>query len=204
MQNIQIIYNNNDCIVAFCPIITNEKELEILSSKIETPNFKSTKRKKEWLTTHFILDKIFKTPTTYSYNNLNKPVLTNTNDGVSISHSAKCACVIIGNNKKVGIDVEEITPRIHKIAHKFLNDSEKSYLDLSDNKTEMLYVIWCAKESIYKYSDLYLDFSSQIIIKKFNLTDSIIKAEIIYPNEVKQIELHCIKQRESVIVWLAE
>ncbi len=204
MQNVEILHRNNEYIVAFCPIITNKSELKIISSKISNPNFKSTKRKNEWLTTHYILESIFNKSITYTYNDLKKPVLTNRKENISISHSANYVSVIVSKNKKVGIDVEEITPRIHKIAHKFLNETEKKYLDLSERKTEMLYVIWCAKESIYKLSDKYLDFPSQIIIKKFNLTDNIIRAEINYSNKVKCFELHCVKTDDCVVVWLAD
>ncbi len=203
MQNFQII-NNSNYIVAFCPIVIQENEFEILSSKIKPPNFKSIKRKNEWFTIHLLLEKIFNLTTTYCYNKLNKPVLLNKSENISISHSNKYVSIILSKNKKVGIDVEEITPRIHKISHKFLNKSEKKYIELAENKTEMLYVIWCAKEAIYKYSDLYLDFPSQIIVKKFNLNDTIIKAEIIYDKKIKAVELQVYKQANSVFVWLAE
>ncbi|PIV58808.1 MAG: hypothetical protein COS14_07650 [Bacteroidetes bacterium CG02_land_8_20_14_3_00_31_25] len=204
MQDVEFIYSNNNYKVAFCRKLTNYNELNKIASEITIPDFKSTKRKNEWLTTHFLLKKICKRTVTYSYNKLKKPVLNNENENISITHSAKYAAVIVGKRKKVGIDIEEISSRIHKIAHKFLNETENKYVSLSDNKTVMLYVIWCAKESIYKYSDSYLDFPSQIIINKFKPSAKIINAQIFNNKRIQNVKLHCKINKEYVLVWIAQ
>ena len=200
MQKVEIIKQDNNCIIALHPIIDNELVLSF--SEAPTNEFKSIKRKKEWLTTHYILENIFKTATTYSYNNINKPVLINQTENISISHSTNYAAIIISKNKKVGIDIEEISQRIHKIAHKFLHPSEKDFVN---NNTEMLYLIWSAKEAIYKLSDIFLDFASQIIIEKFSITNySKLKANIIFPDNSKVIDLEYIINDQYVLVWVLD
>ena len=58
MQDVEFIYSNNNYKVAFCRKLTNYNELNKIASEITIPDFKSTKRKYEWLTTHFLLKKI--------------------------------------------------------------------------------------------------------------------------------------------------
>ena len=203
MQEIEIIRQDIDCTIALCPIISDD--ISDRYTDFYTQDFKSVKRKKEWLTTHFILENIFLNKTTYSYNNLEKPVLVNRTENISISHSSNYAIIIASQNKKVVIDVEEITPRIHKIAHKFLNKSEKDFLEIENNKTEMLYLIWCAKEAIYKLSEVFLDFADQIIIENFKITDEkILKATVLLPDNIKTIELQYLINDKFVVVWVVE
>lgn len=203
MQDVKIIYKDPDYTVAICSIITNKNELNKLGYKDTAPDFKSTKRKNEWITIHYLLRKILKRTDTYYYNKINKPTLCKGNEAISITHSAKYAAVIVSNRKKVGIDIEEISARIHKISHKFLNETENKYVCIHNDKTIMLYVIWCAKESIYKYSDEYLDFASQIIIDEFKLSDKIINAKICYNQKIKNVKLHCNINKGYVLVWIA-
>jgi phosphopantetheine--protein transferase-like protein len=203
MPEIEIIKNDSDCIIALCPIIS--EDIFLRYSDFYNHDFKSIKRKKEWLTTHYLLENIFKNKTTYSYNNINKPILINKIEKISISHSSNYATVIVSSNKKVGIDIEEITPRIHKIAHKFLHESEKSFIETDNKNTELLYVIWCAKEAIYKLSDDFLDFASQIIIEKFNISnENKLKATVIFPSFTKIIDLQYIISDKFVIVWVID
>ena len=203
MHKVDIIKQDDHCTIAFCQIISDD--LSIRYSDFYNRDFKSVKRKKEWLTTHFILENIFQNKTTYSYNNIEKPVLVDRSENISISHSLNFATVIVSSNKKVGIDIEEISPRIHKIAHKFLHDSEKIFIETDSRKTELLYLIWCAKEAIYKLSDDFLDFASQIIIEKFTiLNDNTLKATVIFPDFTKIIDLQYIISDKFVIVWVID
>jgi phosphopantetheinyl transferase len=53
-----------------------------------------------------------------------KPYLKDEAYHFSISHCGDYAGVIVSKNRKVGIDIELFTPKIEKIAHKFVTDSE--------------------------------------------------------------------------------
>ncbi|HVM89717.1 MAG TPA: 4'-phosphopantetheinyl transferase superfamily protein [Puia sp.] len=109
-----------------------------------------------------------------------KPFLPNEKYHFSISHCGQFAAAIASSKNRVGVDIEMITPRILRIAHKFLNNLEKNFFNedykafldqwnLKDKVyTEYLTLMWSAKEAIYKWhGDGGVDFSENIQLLKF-------------------------------------
>lgn len=78
-----------------------------------------------------------------------KPYLVNMPYHISLSHSFDYAAVMISKSKAVGIDIELISQKVERIAHKFLDQRELSLIE-PEHKIEQLYVCWCAKEAVYK------------------------------------------------------
>lgn len=78
-----------------------------------------------------------------------KPYLVNMPYHISLSHSFDYAAVMISKSKAVGIDIELISQKVERIAHKFLNKQELSLVD-DTHKIGQLYICWCAKEAVYK------------------------------------------------------
>ena len=81
-----------------------------------------------------------------------KPFLPDEQYHFSISHCGNFAAAIVSKNERVGIDIEIETPKVAKIAHKFLNDEEKDAVNrqpLTANR--ILTLFWCAKETIFKW-----------------------------------------------------
>lgn len=103
------------------------------------------------------------------YDEYGKPHLK---DGkyISITHSFNFSGIIISNNP-VGIDIEKQRDKIHRIAHKFVNTQENSYLKAQDiDKVRMLTILWGAKEALYKlYATSGLSFKEHINIPSFLL-----------------------------------
>src|SRR5580765_6786569 len=65
-----------------------------------------------------------------------KPFLPNEEYHFSISHCGDYAAVIVSEEKRVGIDIELVTPKIEKIKHKFLGVEEEKILNvLVENKS---------------------------------------------------------------------
>jgi phosphopantetheinyl transferase (holo-ACP synthase) len=67
------------------------------------------------------------------------------------------------------VDIEMVTPRLKSISHKFLTEEEKTYLDqwreLSALYLQMLTIIWCAKEAIFKWhGEGNVDFRGNMIL----------------------------------------
>ena len=59
-----------------------------------------------------------------------------------------------------GIDMEEITERIQRIQGKFMRPDEEAFLA---DDLKGLYMLWCAKEAMYKYYGFKaLDFKQHI------------------------------------------
>ena len=80
-----------------------------------------------------------------------KPYLLGLPFHFSFSHcKGYAACAV--DDQPVGIDIEIIHPRISKVAHKFLNDSEKAMIAALDEKDQLnqLAFLWAAKEAMYK------------------------------------------------------
>lgn len=80
------------------------------------------------------------------HNEAGKPLLDDYN--ISITHSLSrkegYAAVMISKTHEVGIDIEYVSPRIMKIASRFLRNDETP-----DGVTDNL-IHWCAKEAVYK------------------------------------------------------
>ena len=96
-----------------------------------------------------------------------KPYLENEQYHFSISHCGNYAAALVSSGKRVGVDIELVTPRIQTITHKFLTDSEKEFLKqwemLPKVHLELTTILWSAKEAIYKwYSIGPLDFRAHM------------------------------------------
>ena len=104
-----------------------------------------------------------------------KPFLPNEQFHFSISHCGDYAAAIVSSDKRVGIDIELVTPRIEKVADKFLHSVEDNFFNedyLSYLKQwnldrqvrlEFLTLIWTSKEAIYKwYGNGEMDFKNHM------------------------------------------
>jgi len=102
-----------------------------------------------------------------------KPYLENEAFHFSISHCGDFAAAFVSPTVRVGVDVEEVTPRVGKILGKFLHPVELGWLGegregFSGEHPDagpfaLANLLWSAKESVYKwYGDGGVDFSEQI------------------------------------------
>lgn len=128
--------------------------------------YRHQKRRLEWLAGRYLL---------YTMSNgkrcivdeYGKPHLMNSAQYVSLSHSGNYAAAVM-SKKVVGIDIQKITPKIKRIAHKFLRPEEKECLSFS-YPLEHLHVFWGAKEALYKaYGKKQLDFRQHIFVSPFD------------------------------------
>jgi phosphopantetheinyl transferase (holo-ACP synthase) len=95
------------------------------------------------------------------YNEDGKPLLTNSDYFISISHSQH----FIGIFKapfNIGLDIEEINDRVLKIKQRFLNNEEQI---LFGTNIENLTVAWTLKEAMFKLNNRTgIDFSTELLI----------------------------------------
>ena len=77
------------------------------------------------------------------HNTAGKPFIAGSH--ISISHTKGYAAVILSKTHEVAIDIEYISPRINRIADRFIRPDEQALT------TEERLLIWCAKETLYKY-----------------------------------------------------
>ncbi len=156
--------------IAVWKITESEEELlalHSLSAK-QVSDFEKVinpRRRAEWLVVRRLLQILSeKNEVHLHYDENGKPNFLDTVHPISISHSREYVAVIWSDKKEVGIDIEKMEARIHKIAHKFVNDAEKEFLG-ENPSTENLYLIWGIKESLFKiYSRGELDFRLQLFV----------------------------------------
>lgn len=96
-----------------------------------------------------------------------KPYLPGEKYHFSISHCGNFAAAIASSEKRVGIDIELVTPRIERISHKFLTEKEQDFLrewELFDRlQLELVTTLWSAKEAVFKwYGNGKVDFREHI------------------------------------------
>ncbi|MDR0206376.1 MAG: 4'-phosphopantetheinyl transferase superfamily protein [Bacteroidales bacterium] len=83
---------------------------------------------------------------------------------ISFSHTKTSVAVALAKCP-VGIDIEEIAPRILPLYSRFM--SEREILCCDVNNLQDLYYFWCSKEAMYKwYAKGNLDFIKDIYVNK--------------------------------------
>lgn len=100
-----------------------------------------------------------------------KPFLADEKYHFSISHCGQYAAAIVSRRRRVGVDIELISPRIETVAKKFLTEDEAHYFNDEYAQfleqwgmrgrvhQEFLTLIWSAKEAMFKWYGLgELDF----------------------------------------------
>ncbi len=118
------------------------------------------------------------------YNENGKPFLK---DGkhISITHSFHFSAVAI-SNAPIGIDIEKTRTKIIRIASKFINYEDKYLIKEASNYKNMLTIIWCIKESLYKvFATSGLSFYKNTLVIPFMENDEETIAWIDY-NKIKQ------------------
>ncbi len=125
------------------------------------------RRKIEWLAARHLLQQLLGEDVFCYSNEFGKPILKNSDQHLSISHSRGLVTVIV-SNFSVGIDIQEIAPKIERVAPKFMRKVETESLN-QPQKLEHLHIYWGAKEALYKaYGKKELDFRKHILVEPFS------------------------------------
>jgi phosphopantetheinyl transferase len=136
-----------------------------------------------------------------------KPFLPNEQFHFSISHCSIYAAAIVSTRQRVGIDVELVTPRLHKIKHKFLHADELSFINEQAQTFQlpMLSILWSAKEAMYKwYGAGEVDFSEMMTTLPFELEQhGQIEANFLKNDFHQTLTLHYQLFNELTMVWIA-
>lgn len=142
--------------------------IALQEEKEHLKKFKNPNRQIEWMVTRLLTYKLLEKKVIIDYDEFGKPSLRNDNRQISISHTDGMVAVQI-SNQHTGVDVEKISGRVAKIAHKFLSPTELKAIDIKNQLLHM-YAYWGAKETIYKiYGRKGLDFKENIRIEPFKI-----------------------------------
>lgn len=138
-----------------------------------------------------------------------KPFLHDEVYHFSISHCGDFAAAIVSKNKRVGVDVELITPTVQRIEHKFLNSPERidaaSPTDVrATGKLQKLTVMWSCKEAVYKWWSFGgVDFAAHIQLSPFQLQqDGRLPVRFVKTKDIS-LELHYRLFNGFCLAWVA-
>ena len=144
------------------------ERLELERAEQDILNQLSDRKQLEWLASRWTLHLMSgrKIRGACLYDEFGKPYLEGSDYDISMSHSRNMVAVIAGA-KPVGVDIQIVVPKIHRIKTKFLSEKEL-IVAAGDNELEMLHVMWGAKECLYKaYGKTKLAFATNIKISPF-------------------------------------
>jgi phosphopantetheinyl transferase len=83
------------------------------------------------------------------YDELGAPGLNGHEGHISISHCRTHVGLLYHPLERCGLDLEELSPRVLKIAPRFLNETEKNWIR-PDKNLEEITLIWSTKEAMFK------------------------------------------------------
>ncbi|WP_325590127.1 4'-phosphopantetheinyl transferase family protein [Puia sp.] len=148
-----------------------------------------------------------------------QPYLAGDRYHFSISHCGSYAAAIVSANSRVGVDIELITPRIERVAHKFLDDEEIHFFNDDYAQfleqwglrgrvfQEFLTLIWNAKEAIFKwYGRGELDFRRHMKLEgSLNLDGDWIKLPFVFAKGRKihlTVEGRIFEEHSLTLAWV--
>lgn len=132
---------------------------------VETLN---KKRQLEWIASRYLMQKVMDIDIEAKLrkDKFGKPYLLQEDVHISISHSHKYSA-LASSPKIIGIDIQLELDKISRIAHKFINKNEWTFIP-KHKKTEYMHIIWGAKESMYKaYGRKLVKFIEDMDLDKF-------------------------------------
>ena len=134
------------------------------------------KRRLEWMAARYVQRQLCED--SLVKDEWGKPHLESQEGFVSIAHCTGYAAAIFSMQSPVGIDIEPIHDKVHRIAQKFLSEIEFNNMDAS-RMTEHLITSWGIKEAVYKwYGKKALSFQRNIQIQPFSLDSK--HAEVLF------------------------
>jgi len=128
----------------------------------------NNKRQLEWMASRYLMQKVMDIDIEAKLrkDKFGKPYLLQKDVHISISHSHKYSALAT-SPKIIGIDIQLQLDKITRIAHKFINEKEWTYIT-DQERIEYMHVIWGAKESMYKaYGRKRVEFIEDMELDKF-------------------------------------
>jgi 4'-phosphopantetheinyl transferase len=145
-------------------------------------------KKLEWLSARLALKALVPSLNYEVYKDqFGKPHLNIEELHISISHAKGFGAAALSSVGPIGIDIEHERPQIHRIARKFLHESEIPWAGEDITK---LTQIWCAKEALYKlHGRTQLIFAEQLKVNSPSANETS-AGEIIENGITSHYQLH--------------
>lgn len=182
-------------------------------NKVDTEivnRYKNGQRKLHWLSAKLLLGHLLRSisaplNTSIHYDKNGKPHLANSPYKISISHSNKLVAIQLSKTL-AGVDIQEISGKIERIAAKFMSPKEFNSLNLTpeNEQIEQLHVYWGAKEALYKlYGKRGLHFKENLLIEPFEYKEKgIITGNLSTGKMMEKYSLHYEKIGDYMLVYV--
>lgn len=134
-----------------------------------------------------------------------KPFLADEAFHFSISHCGDYAAAIVSTKYRVGADIEIPHPKVERVKHKFLSETEQELLKKQPGDAHsLLTMAWSIKEAVFKWDGQgQVDFIKHIEISGLAKNEDGLSALCFFKKE-KQIslEVHNIMLGNNNLSWL--
>jgi 4'-phosphopantetheinyl transferase len=105
-----------------------------------------------------------------------KPYLVGSTWQFSLSHTTEYIAVVMHETQSLGIDMEQPSEKLLRIAHKFLSETERND---ADSDLDKLCIYWSAKEALYKlYGKRKVFFIDNLLITPFSKDQQVIEGRL--------------------------
>ncbi len=135
-----------------------------------------------------------------------KPFLPDEQYHFSISHCGDYAAALVSSNARVGIDIENITPRVERIKEKFLHPDELLFVHqhTMEQQIALLTLLWSAKEAMFKWwGKGDVDFSEVLRINDFQFSPAgIIPALFSKEGSKRSLDIHYQMHAALSLAWV--
>lgn len=127
--------------------------------------FSHAHRRTQWLASRVLLHQVHPNER-LTYDDHGKPWLSVPDRHISFSHTGKFIA-LLSSPLPCGIDIETVSPKVERIAAKFLKPAELIHAFAGPNP-DTLYIYWCAKEALYKvYGRKGVSLKDNITVQPF-------------------------------------
>lgn len=165
----------------------------------------SESRRAEWLAVRLLVFHLFGSDCEIAYHSTGRPYLRGSSLSVSISHTKGYAAIAYSSIGAIGMDIEYVSSRVERIAHRFTSSEEAAYIDGHAAVERQMYhlINWSAKETLYKLCDSphMAEFKSAFFIAPYDLKQQGVVSATISRIEPSLVEVHYRLQPELVCTW---
>jgi 4'-phosphopantetheinyl transferase EntD len=137
----------------------------------------------------------------------------------SISHCGAFAAAIVSRCSRVGVDIELVTPRITRVADKFLNEGEMHFFNddyafflegwglRGRVEQEFLTLVWSAKEALFKwYGRGELDFKRHMqLTGNIRIEGDLIKLPFVFEKDemiLLDLDARIFDEQALTLAWV--
>ncbi len=137
---------------------------------------RSAVRRAEWLTWRGIVRERLGRSITLSYDANGAPALEEDHGCIGVSHT-KGWVAVVWSPEKCAVDIEPAARDVSQTAARFISDDENG---LADSGNALFPIsVWCAKETLYKYSGIAgLDFLEDIRIVSSDIASGLMTGTV--------------------------